>query len=58
MGRRRRIPLPKEFGGGAGIVGGWKIFLILIAGGVGGGGGGGGGIFQNFKLKVMKNAYF
>ena len=38
-------------GMGAGIVGGgWKIFQILIAGG--------GGIFQNFKLKMMKNAYF
>ena len=32
-------------------LGGWKIFQILIAGG------GGGGV-QNFKLKVMKNAYF
>ena len=49
---------------------GWKIFQILIDGGEGAGIVGGlenfpnidsrgiGGIFQNFKLKVMKNAYF
>ena len=53
-------------GGGAGGEGGWKIFQILIGGGAGIVGGlenfpnlnSRGVIFQNFKLKVMKNAYF
>ena len=38
--------------GGSGIVGGLKIFQISIARD------GGGRIFQNCKLKVMKNANF